>query len=453
MARALLVSGLLFAAAQAQDPSSSNSLGLDLGKYISQQPLVQNDLQEVKKLIGKARPYSEGSLERFDKALPDVPKNLRKCYRVRNTMEEKNFRDSYEIVANPDSRAYSSNDQGMKLSISKSVAKIATQRLGWSVEESSESGRSVTAGTSAGGSIGVADVSFNLDATIYDNQRYTSGLNGDSTDTFEERTDTATEWTCPANSRCQFVTWTYVRKISGECHFMVAADDACLAQNPLKEPYQPPPAPKEKGTWEKIGDWVMKNAPRGKTTILGRRAVPTGTWKDTDIRGNCSFAYVLRYKSNTQEDKPDGKPYIAQSLISTKAAKPEKETTGESKGTNVPKAVQWVGEGDKAACKLAQDGWFWQPGQWFFRSKQAGGKGRWVQLSHWPKPEGHGEKCSTAAGSLPKGAEFDENDSAPLEARAEQGVAKMEMIINEMPKFIEELKKTGGTGFVGNDKL
>ncbi|KZZ89415.1 hypothetical protein AAL_07714 [Moelleriella libera RCEF 2490] len=444
MVNAVLWTALSLAAAGVQGamiPRAQKAPGsLSLADLVRDSYEVRGHMKQITdKIDPKVLPFAEARLKNLKQVntLQEVLKEVqldkqeekkRDCFFLRNMMNPQGVKVSMDITAYADRPDHvNGGDQDESWEITQSVAKIDTERIGWSTDQSSEVGGSV----SAGGSAGIGPFQASLEATVYGNTRAATGKNGEASNSGESKQDT--KWTkpCPKKSTCRVVTWTYTRKISGTCLLVPIGDKTCLTPN------------EKGGNFSLATDFTYKDLSSAFFVQAVKQAKSGPQWQDLKMHdvssidskftSPCSFSYVLRLEN--------GEPVRAQALIS------------EPLPRDVPKAVGWRGEGAKKACKLATKGWWWQPGGWFLVPESDKGSGDWEQHDDWLEPAGRESKCpddnNNKARRAPASAA---NDDAPpkenLKQPAKNKLVKVDIGFNEVPKLVKQLQETKNKGFV-----
>ncbi|RCI17240.1 hypothetical protein L249_2633, partial [Ophiocordyceps polyrhachis-furcata BCC 54312] len=176
---------------------------------------------------GRHIPYSEAALTSAEGArdfMKLVPEAGRKCFHLRYTLLGEG-QTELDI-----GKAYLDHDFGgpATVSISTSHSHIDSSRVGWNREDASEMGSTMSASLSAN-LLGL--VSAATAWTVSGSHRWSSAESGDKTTTQEETKTVAYQVTCPDDSSCKVVTWTYIKTTRGRCGRIPLVELDCITSS------------------------------------------------------------------------------------------------------------------------------------------------------------------------------------------------------------------------------
>ncbi|KAK2598159.1 hypothetical protein QQS21_005710 [Conoideocrella luteorostrata] len=411
-----------------------------LAALIRNSPQVRGHMKSIiaamDKLNAEGLPYSEGPLQDFKSVdLDKVAEEKRKCLRLRNSVRPEGFQAIIDINPHADYPDQISGDEPESIEITTSLAKVDNERLGWNKEVSTEIGGSATAEASGG----FGPFSASLSATVFGNQRSMSGKNGESSKQTEYRNDIKVTKICKRNSICRVVTWTYTRTIMGRCFLMPYQDLECWGPRIpgnislgvyLHDTSSLETVAKQFFEVQKPFNSAVDNIGAG-FTVQGIQ-MHSPDFVKAKYEENCSFSYPLRMEN--------GDPVRAQALITEPL-----DTTEKSPVQQVPKAYKWVQDAEGIKYCNLEKGWSWQPDDFFYIPKAEGGRDEWEQRPDLPQPEGHKEKCPRDT-KLSARAEASGKNAAPPKNK----LIKVEIISDNVPKFVSQLGKNKNEGFVAN---
>ncbi|RDA93202.1 hypothetical protein CP533_3170 [Ophiocordyceps camponoti-saundersi (nom. inval.)] len=336
-------------------------------------------------------PYSEAPLSSAEGAqdfMRLVPESGRKCFHLRYTLLEDGHTE-LDI-----GKAYLDHDFGgpATVSISSSHSQIDSSRIGWNREGSSQIGGTISASLSSN-LLGL--VSAGSAWTVSGSHKWGSGESGDLTKTQEETKTVAYQVTCPEDSSCKVVTWTYIKTTRGRCGRIPLVEPDCVMRShsgwpktsvvalaslegPYNRAYSPWAVPIAKHYWHIPAYWPPHSLPE-KNGLIMHHDHPDLINK---YEAPCSFSYPL-YTSG-------GKPVSTQDmLIYRRGYDNSPPPTPNGRFT----AIGWNYE--ENVCELENDwtytvsreGAFYgrvEPKEWFLQKRRP----------NWPLfPDGLYDKC------------------------------------------------------------
>jgi hypothetical protein len=245
--------------------------------------------------------------------------------------------------------------------------------------------------------------------------------------------------TCPRNSICRIVTWTYVRTISGTCFLTPYLDAKCLDGGKDKYslglfPFCQPLAGVASQFFDFDQDKIKAQASPGfGPDLQGIKMHKPELVRTNKHEENCTFSYALRMEN--------GDPVKAQAII----IEPLDSQPEPPEVTEVPKAIEWeYDDGDQnGSCKL-ENGWFWESPYSFCIPKSSDEPCKWWSRKQWPKPEGHEEKCPNSTGMIAR-AVADDDAAPPM-----NNLVKVEIITDNIQEFVSQLEKHKSDGLAAN---
>ncbi|OAA36442.1 hypothetical protein NOR_07521 [Metarhizium rileyi] len=421
--------------------SRARSDVIDLAALISQSREVRGHKKNILGGLQDGLPYSEGPLASSKAVqLDPVRENERKCITLRNFVKPQGYKSVIDVVPHIDHPDQLTGKDEVPIEITQSVAVIDGSRLGWNRESSTEAGISVTAEAAAG----IGAFSASLSSTVFGNQRWTDGQNGEQTAEKEFRNELQTTRKCPPHSICRVVTWTYTRTITGTCFLAPFLDMQCIDPGRTGKyslglfPSCEPAAGVASQFFAFDYDRDMTASGFGPD-LQGVKMHRPEAVKRNKYEETCSFSYVLRW--------PQGDPVRAQAVLAVPLD--DEPEVNKSFVTRVPKAIKWRYGKKQTFCEL-ENNWFWQPEHEFFIPASQGGNGKWQTRMDLPRPDGLDEKCPESARLLARAKDEDELPPANLRFL-------IDMIIDEVPAFLSALGQSHSakisTGPVANSLL
>ncbi|KID89576.1 hypothetical protein MGU_03623 [Metarhizium guizhouense ARSEF 977] len=414
-----------------------DSHDISLAKLIGNNEIIRAHKENILRgMSDDILPYEEGLLQETQR-LNYFPKQERECVYLRKFMNPQGLQSNIDISPHADYPDQITGEEARTIKVHTSTAKITGKTLGWNKEESRDLGGSVTLDNSL--NFGVWKAS--LSVTAYGNWQTRNGESGESSEQTEYKSDIKFTARCPPYSICRVVTWTYTRIFTGTCFLLPYLDGKCLGGEPGK--YSVGLFPSCDPVWKLAFPFLdydlreMRDSspwPALGPDLQGVKMPRPGTFSGNKKEGNCTFSYALKWE--------DGSPVRGQALIIDTRPRP------------VPEAIEWIKDDDGTACRLAK-AWFWKPPNQFFVPVPPRGAGQaegyWENHSDWKKPGGHEEKCSPhTRPEEDTGPEEDTELSKRAEAAppSKNTTTRIEIILDDVPRFLAQLAKTKNQGFV-----
>ncbi|PHH59374.1 hypothetical protein CDD81_3333 [Ophiocordyceps australis] len=433
------------------------SLGnVDLAKLIHDTPQVAGHKENIIQAVKNDVPFTESRLTVGQaSAMKYVKETQRKCFYVRRVMDPESIETEVDVVANVDQPDEVTGEYEVPISISSSTATVNMERLGWNKEVMDESGGSA----SASAYVGLGMFASSVSATVFGSQRWSDGQSGDTMKQREYRLDVTKVRTCPPFSICRVVTWTYTRKLSGDCFILPILDTQCIdrgqtkGNTSLRLYFGCPPID---DLIDQFFDYKILWTNKFGPSLHGVTMHVPETVRRNKYQAKCTFSHALRWD--------DGTPVRAQALITEPLGSKRVENGGESEQEeqgeqgvqgeeeeeeeavaipdNIPRALEWkLRKNSKFGYCRLENNWAWEPDSWFYIPKSDGGSGAWQDQPSWPRPKGVDSKCRLHS-LAPKANKAKRNDEAADKNMKMNRRIIVNMTIDELPSFLRQYKKT-----------